>query len=114
VALLPLLACTLAVSLAGDHRVAAALAADAAGRGDQVERGQAVLDPFGMMLDAARVEQKARLRRAPHLGRAHDHRCGNARNGRRMLRCVPLYDPFDRIPSRGMRGDELAVDPAAL
>src|ERR1700730_8414316 len=57
VALLPLLAASLAISLPGDHGVATTLAPDAAGGHDQVERGQAVLDSLGVVLDAACVQE---------------------------------------------------------
>ena len=65
VALLALLPPALAVALAGDHRVAAAFPADAAGGDHQVDGRHAVLDALGVMLDAAGVEQEAGLRRAP-------------------------------------------------
>ena len=65
VALLALLARALAVALAGDHRVAAAFAADAAGGEHQVDGGHAVLDALGVVLDAARVQQEAGLGAGP-------------------------------------------------
>src|SRR3954471_12152117 len=72
IALLTLLARALAVALPRDHRVAAALAADASGGDDEVDRRHAVLDALGVVLDPARVQQEAGLGRAPHFGGAHD------------------------------------------
>ena len=114
IALLALLARALAVALAGDHGVAAAFAPDAAGGHHQVDGGHAVLDALRVVLDAAGVEQEARVGRPPHLGGAHDHRRGHARDRRRVFRRVAFDDRLDGVPAGGMRGDELAVDPAAL
>ena len=114
IAFLSLLARALAVALAGDHRVAAAFAPDAARGHHQVDGGHAVLDALRVVLDAAGVQQEAGLGRPPHFGRAHDHRGGHARDGRRVFRGVALDDGLDGVPAGGMRRDELAVDPAAL
>ncbi len=56
IALLTVLAATLPIALAGDHHAARTLASEVAGREIQVEHRQAVLDAFGMMLDAARMD----------------------------------------------------------
>ena len=56
IAFLPVLAAALPVALAGDHHAAGAFAAEVAGREEQVEHREAVLDAFRVMLDAARVD----------------------------------------------------------
>ena len=78
VALLAVLAPALAVALAGDGRVAAALAADASRGEHDVDRAQAVLDAVGVVLDAARVQEEARLRGAPPLRGLADGPLGDA------------------------------------
>ena len=95
VALLAVLAPALAVPLAGDGRVAAALAADAPRGEHDVDRPQAVLDAVAVVLDAAGVEQEARLRRAPPFRGLADRPLRDARHlrgaGGRPLgdRCAP-------------------------
>ena len=56
VALLPVLAAALAVALPGDHGAARAFAPDVAGGEAQVDQRQAVLDAFGLVLEAARMQ----------------------------------------------------------
>ncbi len=59
IALLAVFASALAVALAGDGGVAAALAADAAGRQHHVDGAETVLDAVRVMLDAAGVQEEA-------------------------------------------------------
>ena len=91
IALLSLLARALAVALAGDHRVAAAFAADTSAGDHQVDGRDAVIHALGVVLDAARMQQEAGRRRAPHLGGADDHLRRHAGNLRRVLRRVLLH-----------------------
>ena len=65
IAFLAVLATALAVGLSDDRAVAAVGPADAARCQHQIDRAERVLDAVGVMLDAARVEQEARSRRAP-------------------------------------------------
>ena len=60
IALLTVLASALTVALAGDRRIAAAGPADAPRSENHVDRPEDVLDAVAVMLDAARVQQKAR------------------------------------------------------
>ena len=60
-----LLAATLAVSLAGNHRVTAAFAPDPPSRHDQVDRRHAVLHAFGVVLNTSRMHQEAGGRGPP-------------------------------------------------
>ena len=61
VALLSVLASSLAIALAGDHRAARAFATDVAGGETQIDDGRTVLDAFRLMLDAARVQRDGAL-----------------------------------------------------
>ena len=65
IALLTLLARALAVALAGDHGIAAALAADASAGHHQVDGGDAVVHALGVVLDAAGMQQEAGRSRPP-------------------------------------------------
>ncbi len=114
IALLSLLARALAVSLAGDHGIAAAFAADAPAGHDQVDRGDAVIHALGVVLDAAGMQQETGWRRAPHLGGADDHLRRHAGNPGGILRRVLLHRLGKRLEAGGVLRDEVAVDPAAL
>src|SRR4051812_36523325 len=59
IALVPVLASTLAIALACDGGVAAKGPPDPARRKHQVDTGQHVLDSFALMLNPASVQQKA-------------------------------------------------------
>src|SRR5581483_11384333 len=83
--LLSVLAPALAVALAGDCAVRTTRTADAARREHEIDRGEAVLHAVRVMLDAARVHEKARLRFAPQLGGGANRFLGDARRLRRAL-----------------------------
>src|SRR5690606_14256537 len=80
VALLSVLATTLAVGLADDRAVAGVRSADPARGQDQVDAAEGVLDAVRVVLDAAGVEDEARRRLAPHLGRLAERALGDARD----------------------------------
>ena len=114
IALLTVFAPALAVGLSHDGAVAALRFADAAGGEHQVDRAQDVLHAIGVMLDATRVEQKARARGAPPLGRLRDGALGHAGDLRRP-RQRPLPAVVGDLVETGRVGlDERAVDPVAL
>src|SRR5205814_9172974 len=85
IAFLTMLAPTLAVALAGDHGVSAALATDASGSQHEVHRSHAILHTFGVMLEPAGMQQKTGFRRSPDLSSTNDHACGHACDPRRVL-----------------------------
>ncbi len=58
--------------------------------------------------------RKLALGRPPHFRGADDHRRGHACDRRRVLRRVARDERLDRVPAGRVRGDEVAVDPAAL
>ena len=62
IAFLAVLAAALAVALPGDHHAARSLAAEVAGRQEQIQHREAVLDPLRMVLDPARVEPHRAVR----------------------------------------------------
>ncbi len=62
VAFLPMLASTLAVSLAGNHRWPGTFAADVAGGKSDIDHRQTVLYAFGLMLQSAGVHHDGALR----------------------------------------------------
>ena len=74
IALLPVLAAALAVALAGDHHAAGALAAEVAGREEEVEHREAVLDALRVVLDAARVDAHGAIGLADPVRRLFDLR----------------------------------------
>src|SRR5262245_30369336 len=71
IALLTVLAAALPVRLTHNRAVAALRFADPARGENEVDRAKRILDTVRVMLDAAGVKQKARLRCAPPLGRLH-------------------------------------------
>ena len=114
IALLAVLAAALAVGLADDRAVAALRLADAAGREHEVDRAERVLHAVGVVLDAARVEQEARLRGAPQLGGLAERALGHAGDLRGARERPLLAVLGDRVEADGVRVDELAIDPAVL
>ncbi len=104
----------LAIALPGNRSVSAALPAKATGRQDQVDEGEHVIDALGVLLDAARVQEEARLRHAPHarcgtdlLGR-HPGNCSSPLRSTARHRCSKL------VPARAALAHERLVDPAML
>src|ERR1017187_5518507 len=73
ITLLSLLAGTLSVALAGNHCVAAAFAADTSAGNHQIDGRDTVVHTFRVVLDAARMQQKAGGSGSPHFGGANDH-----------------------------------------
>ena len=114
IALLSLLARALPVALAGDHGVAAAFTANAPAGDDQVDGGNAVVHAFGVVLDAARMQQEAGRRRSPHLGGSHDHLRRNAGDLGGVLGRVLLHRLGHLLEVGGVLRDEVAVNPAAF
>ena len=114
IAFLAVLPTALAVGLADDGAVAALRTADPAGGEHEVDGAERVLHAVGVMLDAARVEEKARPGGAPHLGGLLDRAPGHAGDfrgpGERPLAAV-VRDLFE---SDGVLGDEGVIDPVAL
>src|SRR5262249_42197253 len=78
VAPLAVLARALPVALSGDGRVAAAALADLPGGGHEVDAREPVVDTFGVMLDAARVQQHRARRLPPQLAGLDDATGGDA------------------------------------
>ncbi len=114
IALLAVLASALAVALAGDGGVAAAGPPDAAGGEDHVDRTEDVLYAVAVVLDAARVQQKAAPRRAPPLRRLPDRALGDARHFRRAPR-RPVADVLgDLVETDGVFRDEIVIEPVVL
>src|SRR5262249_23421106 len=114
VALLAVLAPALAVRLAGDRRVAAALRADPPRGQDDVDRAEAVLDAVAVVLDAPGVEQDARLRGPPPLGGLLDGALRDARDlrgagGRPLGHRARHLVEADRVSL-----DERAIEPLVL
>ena len=114
IAFLPVFAAALSICLADDRPVPALGLADASCGKHEIDRAERVLHAVGMVLDAARVEEEARVRRPPPFGRLQQRSRGHA--------CDlggPLQRPLtavlgDLIEANGVRLDEVAVDPAAI
>src|SRR5262249_33081502 len=114
VALLAVLAPTLAVRLAGDRPVAATLAADPPRGEHDVDPAQAVLHAVAVVLYAPGVEQEARLRGAPPLGGLLDGPLRYARH-LRGTRGRPLGDGARHLLEAGRVAlDERVIEPVVL
>ena len=114
VALLAVLAAALAVGLAGDGGVAAALAADSARRQHHVDGAKAVLDAVAVVLDAAGVQEEARRRRAPQLRRPPDGALGDPRHLGGAAR-RPVADLLRHlVETDGVLADEIVVEPVVF
>src|SRR6185369_14964319 len=97
-----------------DGAVAALRLTDAAGRQDEIDGAEGVLNAVGMMLDAARMEQKTGLGGAPPLGGLTDRAFGNtsdisgARDG-------PLPTVLrDCVEPDSQRVDEVVIEPVVF
>src|ERR1017187_9951327 len=91
ITLLSLLAGTLSVALAGNHCVAAAFPADTSAGNHQVDCRDTVVHTFGVVLDAARMQQKAGRSGSPHFGGANNHLRRNPSDLSGVFRRVLLY-----------------------
>src|SRR5262245_15832742 len=114
VAFLALLAPALPVALPGDHRIARPFPADPAGGDHELDRGHAVFHALRMVLNPARMQQKARARRPPELGGFDDEPSGYAGDLRRIVGRVSLDDFAEGLKARRVLGDEGPIDPSAL
>src|SRR5678816_116646 len=96
IAFLPMFAAALAVGLTDDRAVAALRFADPAAGEHEIDRAQRILNAVGVMLDAARMEEKAGVRGAPPLSSLPDRSLGDAAHlrgsRRRPLRTVTSHD----------------------
>src|SRR4051794_41590204 len=107
---LSMLAAALSVSLSHHRAVCAARFADAPRGENDVDRGEAVLDAVRVMLDPARVHEKARLRGAPHFRGGPDRLLRDAGDVRGVAR-RPLPDVLrERVEAGGVLLDEFMID----
>src|SRR5215831_5605731 len=114
VAFLSLFAGPLAVALASDHSVAAAGAADSSRSDHKIDCRHAVVHALGVVLDTARVEEKAGPGLSPKLSGPDDHGGGHPGDFCREFRGVLADGFFDGIEAGCVFGDELAVDPSVF
>src|SRR6266568_48105 len=114
IAFLALLACTLTVSLTGDHGVAGTLASYPSAGDYEVDGCNTVVDTLRVVFDATRMQKKTRWSGPPKFGSLDDHLRWNSGNLGRVLGRVLLYRFNDFIEASGVLRNELAVDPAAL
>ena len=111
VALVAVLASALAVALAGDRRHAAAGLAELAGGEAEVDRGKDVVDAFGLLLDAAGVQQHPGRRGAPPLGGLLDARRRHAGDVRRPCGVISPTAAAACVEVDRVRVDELVIEP---
>jgi hypothetical protein len=110
VGLLTVLAPALPVALPGDGAVAATRRANLTGGEHEVDVGEDVVDPIGVVLDAARVHDHAGLRASVNERGLHDAFGGHARYLGCDLRRVAERQFARFIPAVGARGDEVLVN----
>ncbi len=114
VALVAVLATTLAVALPGDRRHPATGFAELAGGEPEVDRGEDVVDPFGVLLDPAGVQHHPGRGRAPQLCSFLDPRRRDPGDAGRPGRCHVSHGCCGVVEVDGVVVDEVVVEPVAF
>jgi hypothetical protein len=111
VALVAVLASALAIALTGNRSVAAIWLANAAGGEHQINAGAHVLHSLGLVLDTARMHEKACLRLAPPFGSEHNFLFRNTRGSLGPVQLVVLDSRCGFLETGTVIVDELVIEP---